>query len=181
MRRIGPLLLAAALAAPMAAAAQPVRDAASGLVVAAPPGYAARSIPPGRGQAARFEVKTPADTDTGCQVAFTPAPQNGRFTQAQLDATMRGAEWQDLARKALSALYEIREARTFEDKGRSGYTMVGDFKGEGLPPRAREVRTLFVIQETPRGRTSTVCVGERTGFETRRAEFMAVATGATPP
>ncbi|MCR0985226.1 hypothetical protein [Roseomonas populi] len=170
------------LCVPAAASAQsPARDAASGLAVAPPPGYAARALAPRQGQAARFEVKTPSDTDTGCQVAFTPAPQNNRFTQAQLDRTMRGAEWQEMARKAVSTLYDIQDAGTFETKGRTGFTMTGDFHGEGLPPRAREIRTLFVIQETPRGRTSTVCVGERAGFEARRAEFMAVATGATAP
>ena len=183
--RIAPLIIAAALAAPWVAPAamaqSPVRDEASGLAVTPPPGYGVRALPPGRGQAARFEVKTPADTDTGCQVAFTPAPQNGRFSQAELDAVMRGEEWQETARKAISVLYDIQEAKVFEAKGRMGFTMVGDFQGENLPPRAREIRTLFVIQETPRGRTSTVCVGERAGFEARRAEFMAVATGATPP
>ncbi|WP_338665762.1 hypothetical protein VQH23_11410 [Pararoseomonas sp. SCSIO 73927] len=181
MGRISPFLIVAALAAPAALAQAPVRDEASGLALTPPPGYAARALPPGRGQAARFEVKNASDTDTGCQVAFTPAPQNGRFSQAELDAVMRGEEWQELARKAVSALYDIQDAKVFESKGRMGFTMVGDFQGENLPPRAREIRTLFVIQETPRGRTSTVCVGERAGFEARRAEFMAVATGATPP
>ena len=179
---IGRLPLILALVLPELAAAQSARDEASGLAVTPPPGYDVRPLPPLSGQAARFGLHTPADTDTGCQVSFTPVPQNNRFSQAELDAVMAGTAWQGMARTAISSLYAVRESATLPLKGRTGFVMVGDFQERpDLPPRARAVRTLFVIQESPRGRTSTVCVGERMGFDARRSEFMAVAAGAVVP
>lgn len=164
-----------------AARANTVQDAASGLKVEAPPGYVASALPPGRGQAARVEVRTAADTDTGCQVAFTAAPQNGSLSQAEIDTLMDGDEWQDTAKAALAPFYDVRATRPFRAGPRHGLIIVGDFKNRPeLPPRAREIRTLFVIQETPRGRTSTVCAGERARFEAREPEFVAVAAGTTP-
>lgn len=184
MSLIGRALVTAVLALPTLASAQnrPTKDEATGLAVVPPPGYAAHPLPPTRDQAARFELKTPADRDTGCQVAYAPAAQNNRSSQAELDAAMRGREWQEKARTTLGALYDIREATILEGKPRLAFVMVGDLQNRpGLPPRSQEVRTLLVIQETPRGRTSTVCVGERSDFEARRAEFTAIATGATTP
>lgn len=165
-----------------AARANTIQDAASGLKVETPPGYVASALPPGRGQAARVEVKTASDTDTGCQIAFTAAPQNSGLSQSQIDTLMEDAGWQDKAKAALSAFYDIRATKPFQAGTRHGLIIIGDFKDRPeLPPRAREIRTLFVIQETPRGRTSTVCAGERAGFEAREPEFVAVAAGTTPP
>lgn len=169
-------------ASTVAVRAEVARDAATGLQVEPPPGYVATAVPPGPNQKARFAVKTPADRDTGCQVAFTPAPQNKRLTQAQIDGMMRGEEWRDKARAALSNMYDVTDMLPFRAGKREGLVVVGDFKERpGLPPRASLVRTLFVIQETPKGRTSTVCVGEKDGFEQKQKEFLAVAAGATPP
>ena len=182
MQALFRLAIIAALALPVASRAETVRDEASGLQVNAPPGYAARAMPPGRGQTARFEVKTPADRDTGCQVAFTPAPQNNRLSQSEIDTLMRGETWRETARAALSGLYDVAETLPLPPGKREGFVIIADFKDRpGLPPRARDIRTLFVIQETPRGRTSTVCVGERAGFDGRRAEFIALAEGNIPP
>lgn len=182
MRALFRLTLVAVLALPVASRAESLRDDASGLQITAPPRYAARAIAPGRGQTARFEVKTPADKDTGCQVAFTPAPQNNRLSQAEIDALMRGETWREAARSALSGVYDVAETFPLPPGKREGFVIIGDFKDRpGMPPRARDIRTLFVIQETPRGRTSTVCVGERAGFEGRRAEFVALAEGNIPP
>ncbi|MBI0538928.1 hypothetical protein D9599_25580 [Roseomonas sp. KE2513] len=100
-------------------------------------------------------------------MAFPPAPQNSRFSQPELDRVMRGKEWQETARTAIGGLYDVRETAAIDGKARAAFVMVGDFQDRpGLPPRARQVRTLFVIQETPRGRTSTVCAGS--GSTSRR-------------
>ena len=180
-RRILPF---AVLAVPAWAQAQivPMTDKATGLTLAPPPGYTARRVTPNRGQAVRFEVKTPADTDTGCQVAYSPAPQNNRFSQTELDTVIRGTEWQETARSAIAGLYDVKDSTVLDAKGRAAFVMVADFQERPqLPARARDMRTFFAIQETPRGRISTVCVGERLSFEARRAEFAAIATGATLP
>jgi hypothetical protein len=176
------ILAALGLTMPSAGWAEPVRDEASGLQIEAPPGYTAQPVVPGQNQAARFSVKMPADRDTGCQVAFTPAPQNKALSQADIDRLMRQDEWRATARATLSGLYDVNSTMPFRAGKREGFVLIGTFKPRPeLPPRAAEVQTLFVIQETPNGRTSTVCVGEKAGFTARQKEFLAVAAGATPP
>lgn len=176
------LLTAALLSGPALAA--PLRDAASGLAVNPPPGYEASVMPASAPQQARFQVKKAEDRDTGCQVAFTPAPQNAQLSQAQINALTASPGWQEIARKTLtSTIYDVVSAERFDhDAATTGFAMTADFKPDPrLPPRSREIRSFFVILETPKGRTTTVCVGEKASFATRQAEFMAVARGATPP
>ncbi len=43
------------------------------------------------------------------------------------------------------------------------------------------MQTLFVLLETPRGRTNVVCVAERQTFGTRKREFEAVARSLMVP
>src|SRR5262245_10361514 len=61
---------------PGSARADELRDEASGLTVVAPDGYSVARLTPTETFTARFAVKRPDDRDTGCQVAFTPLPQN---------------------------------------------------------------------------------------------------------
>jgi hypothetical protein len=59
---------------------------------------------------------------------------------------------------------------------------VGDLKRRpGVPPRSQDVRSLFFLLGTPKGRTVTACVGEKASFDALRTEFDAVAHGVTPP
>ncbi len=69
---------------------EPSRDPAVGLAVDPPTGYTARAIKATGRYTAAFEVKSASDRDTGCKVAFQPAPQNGRLSQAEINtATAR--------------------------------------------------------------------------------------------
>ena len=164
------------------ARAEPVRDTASGLVVAPPEGYSAIRMAPTETFTARISVKKPDDRDTGCQVAFTPLPQNAGHTQDQLNNAMASRPWLDLARASLTVNYDVIDMAPFVHGDVHGVLLVGDLKQRaGIPPRSQEVRTLFFILETPKGRATTVCVGEKANFDARRNEFDAVAHGVTLP
>lgn len=165
-----------------AAAAEPLADAGSGLAVDPPAGYTASVAPPLGPNPVRFEVKKADDKDTGCQVAFAPAPQNADLTQREINDIAGSPEWVDLSRSTIALLYDVRSAGSFEHAGVRGISMVADFKAKpDIPARALEIRTIFYILETPKGRTTTVCVGERATFEARKPEFEAVMRGVTLP
>ena len=159
-----------------------MRDEASGLTVVPPEGYSAVRLTPTETFTARFAVKRPDDRDTGCQVAFTPLPQNSGYTQDQLNTVMASSTWLDLARATLTVSYNIINTAPFARGDVHGVTLVGDLKQRpGIPPRSQDIRTLFFILETPKGRTTTACVSEKTTFDARRTEFEAVVHGITLP
>ena len=84
--------------------------------------------------------------------------------------------------RRLTTNYDVSAADRFNVNGIGGIAMIGDFKSRpGLPARAQDVRTLFMLVETPKGRTTTICVGEKQDFDARRAEFERVARSASPP
>jgi hypothetical protein len=164
------------------ATAEPLRDASTGLAIDPPEGYAARAIGPTPTFVVRFEVKKSSDGDTGCQVAFTPLPQNAELKQSDINEIVEGQRWLDLARATVAMNYDVSATEHFSVNGIGGVAMIGDFKSRpGLPARAQDVRTLFMLVETPKGRTTTVCVGEKQNFGARRAEFERVARSVSVP
>jgi hypothetical protein len=169
--------------APIArATAEPLRDQSTGLAIDPPEGYTARAIAPTPTFVVRFEVKKPSDRDTGCQVAFTPLPQNAELKQSDINDIVEGQRWIDLARATLTTLYDISATDRFNVNGIGGVAMVGDLKPRpGLPARSQDVRTLFMLVETPKGRTTTICVGEKQGFAERREEFEKIARAVLAP
>ncbi|MBU8542715.1 MULTISPECIES: hypothetical protein [Roseomonadaceae] len=176
-------MMAAALCALGGAAlAQPMRDPTTGLSVTPPPNYQASVAPPRAPYAAIFRVRRPDDRDTGCQVAFAEAPGNAGLSQDRLNETMQSPEWRDTVIRTMSALYDIQQQETYRQGEVAGLLMEGMIRPrDGIPARAQQIRTLFVVLETPRGRTTTVCVGEVSGFAERRPEFLAVTKGAESP
>lgn len=175
-------VLIPAFASLATAQSEVVRDNASGLAVVPPAGYSASRIAPNEPFTARVSVSKPDDRDTGCQVAFTPLPENTAYTQDEINRLTATRQWLDHARVTLTALYDVLDMAPFAHGDIRGIVLVGDMKQRpGIPPRSQEVRTLFFLLETPKGRTTTVCVGEKASFDARRAEFDAVAHGVTPP
>ncbi|WBV41893.1 hypothetical protein [Pseudoroseomonas cervicalis] len=172
-------LLAGALLAALAQAA-PAR--AAELAVTAPPGYTATPMATTGQQAARYAVRKPTDQDTGCQVAYTPAPQNNSMSQEQVNTLLRTPGWQNITRATLERIYEIRSMNTVEVGNRTGLQIQADFKPlQGLPPRSQQLRSSFGIFETPQGRTTTVCVFEKAEADARQGEFLALLRGITAP
>lgn len=175
------ITLAACLLAGVAQAA-PVRDAATGLAVDPPAGYAVQAEAPDQQHAARLSVKRATDTDGGCQLAFTATSANARFTQPQINAITGGNAWQDTAKAAIAPVYDVLDTRPADFGAVRGLEIQADFKPRReLPPRAQQLRSYFAIMETPRGRTTLVCVSDRADFATRLPEFAAIARGTAPP
>jgi hypothetical protein len=162
--------------------AQSVRDNTSGLTVVPPTGYSASRVAPTETFTVRISVRKPSDRDTGCQVAFTPLPQNAAYTQDEINGLTATQQWLDVQRAAITLNYDVLDTAPFAQGDIRGAMLVGDLKQRpGIPPRSQDVRTLFFLLETPKGRTTTVCVGEKASFDARRTEFDAVAHGVTPP
>lgn len=164
----------------VSASAAPIADA-SGLVLDPPAGYQAEALPPSGGNTVRYGMKRAEDTDTGCQAAYMPAPQNASLSQQQINEMMVTSEWRTVGRTILGVIYDVQDGGTFESDGITGMSFVADIRQrDGIPPRAQDVRTLLVMRETPKGRTTVVCVGEKASFEQRRAEFDDVVRSVTP-
>lgn len=182
MLRFSLLLAATAPLLASSAFAQAPAAGETSLTIKPPAGYEAKQMP-GRGaNAVIYSVKKPAEPDTGCQVGYAAAPQNAGFAQADINKRMSSKEHQDLAKAAISGIYETNAVAPFEHGDVTGMELISDIKPrEGIPPRAQEIRNMMVIMETPKGRTSVVCVGEKADFDKRREEFHQVALGVTLP
>lgn len=176
------LLAAGAVFSPVAA--EPVRDEATGLSIEPPAGYTARKAEGDTRYAAVYAVQKGGEDDTGCKIAFQPTPPAAgepKLSQEDINAFTRKKEWTDLIRATLALRYEVATVEPFDHQGLMGAAVVADFKaveGEEKPP---EVRSYLVVIDTPKGRTTIVCVGDKAGFEARRAEFEAVARSVSPP
>lgn len=167
------------------AVAEPMRDEATGLSVTPPPGYVVRKAEGDPRYAAVYAVQKGAEEDTGCKIAFQPTPTPGaeetKLTQEDINAFTRKKEWTELIRATLALRYDVASVEAFDNQGLSGAAVVADFKpveGEAKPP---EMRSYLVVIDTPKGRTTIVCVGDKAGFDGRKAEFEAIARSVTPP
>jgi hypothetical protein len=161
---------------------EPMHDDATGLTVAPPEGYSATWMAPLRGFLVRFSVRKPTDRDTGCEVAFEPLPENATLSQEELNHVADSQQWRDMSRAAMTVNYDVIETAPVVFGDIHGVVLVGDARPRpSFPARIQEVRTLAFLLETPKGRTTVACVGEKTDFEARRTEFEAVAHGVTPP
>lgn len=176
---------AAALAFTLAAGAAqaaPLRDNATGLTVDPPPGYTAQAQAPDNQHAASFSVRRGGETATGCQVGFTRVAGNARRSQPEINAMIGSPAGQEAGRATLASVYDVTESATVQLGNVSALLFLASFKPHPkLPPEARNIRTLFAILETPRGRTSIVCAAPNAEFASRRPEFEAVVRGTTPP
>jgi hypothetical protein len=164
------------------AIAEPLSDPATGLAVTPPPGYDAKIATDVGRYTVAFNVKKPDDKDTGCLIGFLHIPQKAHFTQAEINAYAAKPDWANEIRTLFSRLYDIISLDPFEHAGALGSVVVADRKmPPGTPPRAGEIRAWLVVLETPKGRISMACIGDKPSFEARRSEFVAVARGVTLP
>ena len=162
--------------------AAPLRDAATGLTVDPPASYSVRASAPDAQHAARMTLKRPDDTDGGCELGFSANAANARLTQAQINALIGGDESQERYKAGLSPVYDVLSSAVTNLGPIRVLVLQADFKPRPeLPPRARQVRSYFAIMETPRGRTTLVCVADRTDFAGRLAEFGTILQSVTAP
>ncbi|HEY0293075.1 MAG TPA: hypothetical protein VGC51_12220 [Hansschlegelia sp.] len=170
-----------ALSATTCLAAEPLKDEASGLAVLPPDGYEASKAEGDPRYAAVFAVQKGGEADTGCKVAFQAAPQNAALGQEEINAFTQKKEWIDLIRATLALRYDVASVDPFEQGGLAGAAVVADFKPVEGEPRASDVRSYLVLIDTPKGRTTIVCVGDKAGFDARKPEFEAIARAVSPP
>jgi hypothetical protein len=165
------------LAATLAAAAEPVRDAKTGLAVLPLAGYAARVLAPTPPNEASIEVKRTDDTGVACRIAFRSNAESAKLTQEQMNQITARPDWLVFARGSLSRQYEVRSESRFEHMGIGGGAFVLDPKaGQG----ASDMRLLTIWLETPRGRTTINCLAPTGAFDARRPEFEALARNVSP-
>jgi hypothetical protein len=165
--------------------AQPVRDEATGLTVQPPAGYEARKAEGDPRYAAVYAVQKAGELDTGCKIAFQSTQQSGPGAEAPLsqddiNAFTQKKEWIELIRATLALRYDVATVEAFSNGGLSGASVVADFKPiEGEKPD--DVRSYLVVLDTPKGRTTIVCIGDKAGFDKRKPEFEAIARSVSPP
>jgi hypothetical protein len=180
------LLLGAVALAGGASAAEPVRDESTGLILQPPQGYTAVKAEGDARYAAVYAVQKAGEVDTGCKVAFQPT-QNAAgagepaLSQTEINAFTQKKEWIDLIRATLALRYDVASVEPFPHIGLSGAAVVADFKPIEGEPKAAEVRSFLVVFDTPKGRTTIVCVADKAGFAGRKSEFEAIARSVTPP
>ncbi len=162
-------------------AAEPLRDEATGLAVLPPEGYEASRAEGDARYAVVFAVQKANEAETGCKIAFQAAPQNAGLSQAEINAFTQKKEWTELIRATLSLRYDVESVMPFEQGGLAGAAVVADFKSTEGEPKAAELRSYLVLIDTPKGRTTVVCVGDKAGFEGRKPEFEAIARAVSPP
>lgn len=177
MHRLVALLL---LAGP--ALAERLTDPATGLSVDPPAGYTASTVQARPPNAANLLVQRRQDSNEGCQLIFTPAPNNARFSQAELNTRAASPVFRDGIMRDLGHIYTFENGQTFSHAGIDGFMTEAMIRPrEGIPAEAAAtVRTLLVFLDGSRGRTSAICVGNRAGFVQRREEFIAIVRSTTP-
>ena len=167
------------------ALAEPVKDDATGLTMQPPAGYEARKAEGDPRYSAVYAVQKAGEVDTGCKIAFQSSQQSGPgadapLSQEDINAFTQKKEWIELIRATLALRYDVATVEPFLNGGLSGASVVADFKPiEGEKPD--DVRSYLVVLDTPKGRTTLVCVGDKAGFEKRRPEFEAIARSVSPP
>lgn len=176
--------LVLACCAAVAALADPVRDEATGLTLQPPAGYEVRKAEGDPRYSAVYAVQKGGEVDTGCKIAFqaSPPPAGGEQTLSQddINAFTQKKEWIELIRATLALRYDVATVEPFQQQGLHGAAVVADFKPiEGEP--VADVRSYLVVVDTPKGRTTIVCVGQKAEFEKRRADFEAIARSVAPP
>ncbi|WP_245258558.1 hypothetical protein [Methylopila sp. M107] len=167
-------------------AAEPVRDEATGLSLQPPNGYEAKKVEGDPRYAAVYAVQKKNEVETGCKIAFQPSQAPGAdpgeaLSQTDINDFTKKKEWTELIRATLALRYNVATVDAFEHQGLMGAAVVADFKPIEGEPQTAEVRSYLVVLDSPKGRTTIVCVGDKKTFAGRKSEFEAVARSVTPP
>lgn len=167
-------------------AAELVRDEATGLSIQPPEGYVAKKAEGDPRYAAVYAVQKAGEVETGCKVAFQPTAQPAQsaepaLSQDEINTFTRKKEWFDLVRATLALRYDVASVEPLDHQGLLGAAVVADFKPIEDEPKAADVRSYLVVFDTPKGRTTIVCVGDKKSFDARKPEFESIARGVAPP
>jgi hypothetical protein len=168
----------AALDKRMTDSLKPVKDAATGLAVTAPPGYVARLASAAGAPGAVIMVTKVNEAATICRVAFKPLPFAPGITQEAINAAENPGSYKE----GLGAFFEVLNAERFEHAGVRGTAVLGISKRNPQQPNwTPDLPARIFSFYTPKGHTSVTCWAEKTLFDPRRPEFEAVARAITLP
>jgi hypothetical protein len=177
-RPLLPLLLLLAIPA----AAEPLKDTATGLAITAPQGTVATlapAMPPGPIRAV-FDIRRPGETDTGCRVSTVDAPANVFLSQEELNQRSASAEYQQAMAAQLSTVYDLIAVDVIGHRGIAALGVIGDLRQApgDVSPR---VRSLLVFLDTPLQRVMLTCVADQDTFNDRAREFEEILDGLVMP
>lgn len=164
--------------------AQRLTEPTTGLSVAAPVGYNISITEARLPSIAAISIRRPTDREgyDGCQAAFRPVRQNESYSQAELNMATGTDRWRGEIAQSIGSTYLIDYSEPFLHAQSEGILLEGMIRmAQGVPGIYKDLRTLFIILETPRGRTSIVCVSDRQEFDGRRDEFLAISRSTTAP
>jgi len=113
-----------------------------------------------------------------CEAGFKAAAQNNGLTREEINAFVQKPEWRKVARATLELVFTVTAERTF---------MLSGFRGveyqvrPKMGPGAEDVRMLMSLVETPKGRTTVLCLADRRSFQRSLAPFRTLRGGVTVP
>lgn len=144
------------------------------LVVDPPPGHTVATGQPDPGYSENLEIASTLDPDAGCQAAFQPVAATGA-SQAQLNEIAATPAYVTTVKAFLGLRFAIDKVAPYRLDGILGVHVEGDAKG------GAGVRAFATILETPKGRTTIVCIGPSARTGELRGEFEAITRGVVPP
>lgn len=173
---------------PAAAAAEAVRDEATGLSVTPPDGYVVQheAPPPAVHVAARFSLTKPLDPpSTGCTVETQLLPTIDDTSSALARAlSARSQEgkvsWRDKALLQIMQSVSVQSSRPYSQDGTEGLQVEGwpreatDTSGSKID---RTMQMRIVVLKLRNGYVLVTCRAQASDFPARRAEFDQVARG----
>lgn len=182
MARLGLVLLAAALSGAVPAGAAPFVDPASGFKIDPPPPFVL--VP---AKSATYDLAVVVNSLTGkpslgagdnylCQVGFKKLPENGDFSQEDINLQVAKPDWLDNAAAALSKTFDVGSKATFVLDGATGVELVGK------PLDAAHGAAVFVSMiDTPAGRTTLNCATRPDEIDAAVNQFRLLRASITLP
>jgi hypothetical protein len=174
---------AAAFVAP-SGIAQPA-ETDPGLTLTPPPGYDSQLLGASGPYAQTIVVKKRDVGDVACWIGFQAiSATTGPASQEDINQRAATPAWAERIRASFAGRKHVVSLDPFEHAGVRGTAVVYDEQkaaGDAPPAPRTDVRTLMVILETPKGRTSTICVTKTSAFDGRRAEFEAIVRATNLP
>jgi hypothetical protein len=176
---------AAPAASDSAASSSVIVDDATGLKFTPPAGLTATRGAPRRGQDVVITVRTESGVPKAknrdgslCAIAFANGPANAKLSQAEINALSRKEEWRNVVKATFELIFTIAPLESITQKGVGGVRFTANPKPE-FPDQ--DVHASMAMFETPRGRTSVVCVTDRASATSAEPIFAAIRAGVEFP
>ena len=174
-----------ALASIPALAQTQLTDEASGLSIQLPAGYTVTKAPPRPRQDVVFTIRSEANRPVAknrdgslCGLAFSNATANASLSQEEINETVRKPEWRNVAKATLETVFDVKRMDGITLNGIEGMAIQTAPKAS-LPDQ--DVFMHMSILETPKGRTTLVCVTDKANAQAALPVFESFRAGVQPP